>query len=87
MLVFEVRGNVNAMDHFLDDSFVDRFLCFALARLARGFLLVDFDAISKQTPSVLLSQSLQQGYRGLCRISADELTLVGLMCFEGRSTR
>ena len=55
MLILEIRGNVNAMDHFLNNSFVDRLLRFALARLASSFLLVDFDAVCEQTPRVLFS--------------------------------
>ena len=54
MLVLEVCGDVDTMDHFLNYLFVDR-LFLLLLSLSRGFLLVDLNAVRKQTSRILLS--------------------------------
>ena len=55
MLFFEIGSYVNAPNHFLNASLVDRNF-FLLLRTPSGFCLIDLHAISEKAPLVLLAK-------------------------------
>ena len=82
MAVLEIGGDIDTVDHFLDDLFIYRLLSVdALLAFTSGFVLIDLDAICKKTPLILCTIPLEKRQRILCGLRSDELNGVQVKVF------
>lgn len=72
VVILEIRSDFDTPYHFLDNSFVYRFLSFFLS-LTGSFGFVDFDAVGKKTAFIFLSELFQNGKSSMRRVAPDEL--------------